>query len=94
VTAETARPLPDLSDLAGVHNLHRNGTHVRCEVDTAQLDPFVRRLAEAGVRSLTSQPPTLEELFLRHYGDQIGEEASDDTSPAAQQPPVGQEAQR
>jgi ABC-2 type transport system ATP-binding protein len=31
----------------------------------------VRRLAGAGIRSLTSQPPTLEELFLRHYGDEI-----------------------
>ncbi|GAB4658305.1 hypothetical protein MOKP64_06000 [Mycobacterium avium subsp. hominissuis] len=24
-------------------------------------------LGDAGVRSLVSQPPTLEELFLRHY---------------------------
>ena len=73
VTAETAAPVPDLSDLAGVHDVHRNGTHVHCEVDTAELDAFVRRLATAGVRSLTSQPPTLEELFLRHYGDQLEE---------------------
>jgi ABC-2 type transport system ATP-binding protein len=73
VTAETAEPVPDLSDLAGVHDIHRNGTHVHCEVDTAELDAFVRRLATAGVRSLTSQPPTLEELFLRHYGDQLEE---------------------
>jgi ABC-2 type transport system ATP-binding protein len=43
------------------------GTRVRCEVDTDKLDPVLRRLTEAGVRSLTSQPPTLEELFLRHY---------------------------
>jgi ABC-2 type transport system ATP-binding protein len=73
VTAETAEPVPDLSDLAGVHDVRRNGTQVRCEVDTAQLDGFIRRLAPAGVRSLTSQPPTLEELFLRHYGDQLEE---------------------
>jgi len=73
VTAETAEPIPDLSDLAGVHDIHRNGTHVHCEVDTTELDAFVRRLATAGVRSLTSQPPTLEELFLRHYGDQLEE---------------------
>jgi ABC-2 type transport system ATP-binding protein len=70
VTAETAQPVPDLSDLPGVHDVHHNGTHLRCEVDTAELDAFVRRLASAGVRTLTSQPPTLEELFLRHYGDQ------------------------
>jgi ABC-2 type transport system ATP-binding protein len=73
VTAETTEPVPDLSDLAGVHDVRRNGTHIHCEVDTAELDGFVRRLAGAGVRSLTSQPPTLEELFLRHYGDQLEE---------------------
>jgi ABC-2 type transport system ATP-binding protein len=73
VRAETTEPVPDLSDLAGVHDVRRNGTHIHCEVDTAELDGFVRRLAGAGVRSLTSQPPTLEELFLRHYGDQLEE---------------------
>jgi ABC-2 type transport system ATP-binding protein len=36
-------------------------------VDTGQLDPLLRRLTAAGVRSLVSRPPTLEELFLRHY---------------------------
>jgi hypothetical protein len=35
-----------------------------------QLDAVVRRLAPLGVRSLTSTPPTLEEMFLRHYGDE------------------------
>ena len=33
----------------------------------AALDPALRRLTAVGVRSLVSQPPTLEELFLRHY---------------------------
>jgi ABC-2 type transport system ATP-binding protein len=40
---------------------------VRCEVDSDKLDEVLRRLADAGVLSLVSQPPTLEELFLRHY---------------------------
>jgi ABC-2 type transport system ATP-binding protein len=47
---------------------------VRFEVDTVHLDPAVRRLAEFGVRSLVSHPPTLEELFLRHYGDELAKE--------------------
>ena len=38
------------------------------------LDPTIRRLAELGVRSLVSHPPTLEELFLRHYGDELTHE--------------------
>ena len=32
----------------------------------------MRQLAALGVRSLTSTPPTLEEMFLRHYGDDGG----------------------
>jgi ABC-2 type transport system ATP-binding protein len=36
-------------------------------VDGDKLDDVLRRLADAGVLSLVSQPPTLEELFLRHY---------------------------
>ena len=45
---------------------------MRCEVDSDKLDEVLRHLADAGVLSLVSQPPTLEELFLRHYavGDQ------------------------
>jgi len=73
VTAEIAQPVPDLGDLPGVHNAQLNGSEIRCEVDPDQLNDVLRRLTEAGVRSLTSHPPTLEELFLRHYGEQPGE---------------------
>jgi ABC-2 type transport system ATP-binding protein len=34
----------------------------------------VRALSELGLRSLTSHPPTLEQLFLRHYGDELAAE--------------------
>jgi ABC-2 type transport system ATP-binding protein len=39
-------------------------------VDNGELDGVLRYLSSLGVRSLTSQPPTLEELFLRHYETQ------------------------
>ena len=44
------------------------------DVDTVNLDEAVRHLTRFGIRSLTSRPPTLEELFLRHYGDEIEHE--------------------
>ena len=47
---------------------------VRFDVDTDQLDTVVQRLGQLGVRSLVSQPPTLEELFLRHYGEELSNE--------------------
>ena len=67
VTAELAAPPRGLDQLPGVHHLDVEGGRVRCEVDTAQLDGLLRQLTATGVRSLVCQPPTLEELFLRHY---------------------------
>ncbi|HEU4396824.1 MAG TPA: ABC transporter ATP-binding protein [Actinomycetota bacterium] len=67
ITAELAAPPNGLAGLAGVHDLQLDGSRVHFQVDNPQLDEALRRLAAAGVRSLTSQPPTLEELFLRHY---------------------------
>jgi len=74
ITAETDRPAGSLAGLAGVHDLEIDGTRVHFDVDTDQLDGAVRRLGELGVRSLVSHPPTLEELFLRHYGDELAKE--------------------
>jgi polyether ionophore transport system ATP-binding protein len=78
ISAELAGPPDGLDRLPGVHGLDIEGNRVRCEVDTDKLDGLLRRLSAAGVRSLTSQPPTLEELFLRHYA--TGQPAA---SPAA-----------
>jgi ABC-2 type transport system ATP-binding protein len=64
VTADLERPA---ADLAGVHNLVVEGTRVAFEVDNDNLDAVLRQLTSFGVRSLTSRPPTLEQLFLRHY---------------------------
>jgi polyether ionophore transport system ATP-binding protein len=67
IVAELAGPAPDLESLPGVHDYTAAGDSVRFQVDSDRLDAVLRALAGAGVRSLTSQPPTLEELFLRHY---------------------------
>jgi len=66
VDAELAGPV-SLDGLPGVHDLLTDGLRVRCEVDHAALDEVLGRLHQAGVRALTCRPPTLEELFLRHY---------------------------
>ncbi|WP_432478484.1 ATP-binding cassette domain-containing protein [Nocardioides sp. GXQ0305] len=76
VAAELARPAPGLAELAGVHDLLVEGQRVRFEVDTHALDQALDALQQAGLQSLTATPPTLEELFLRHYGDRIAEESA------------------
>src|SRR5262249_12759631 len=67
ITAELTGPVANLAVLPGVHDLRAHNGHVRFDVDDAELNNVLKHLAEAGVRSLVSQPPTLEELFLRHY---------------------------
>jgi ABC-2 type transport system ATP-binding protein len=71
IAVETVEPATGLAVLAGVHNLHVKDHRARFDVDSSRLDGTLRHLGGFGIRSLTSQPPTLEELFLRHYGDDI-----------------------
>jgi ABC-2 type transport system ATP-binding protein len=75
IDAELENAPTGLAELAGVHDLKVEGNHVRCEVDTSDLDAALRQLTGFGVRSLTSRPPTLEELFLRHYAANDGDES-------------------
>jgi ABC-2 type transport system ATP-binding protein len=76
IVVETAEPPRALAGLEGVHDLRVDGNEAHLSVDTARLDATLRAITSLGVRSLTSRPPTLEELFLRHYGDELHATAS------------------
>jgi ABC-2 type transport system ATP-binding protein len=67
IQAELAGPMNGLAELRGVHDLREDEGRIRFDVDTDEINPVLRRLTEIGVRSLVSQPPSLEELFLRLY---------------------------
>jgi ABC-2 type transport system ATP-binding protein len=68
VEAVLRGPVPaDLVSLTGVHDLVTDGSKVTCDVDTGHLGALLERLTAIGVETLLSAPPTLEELFLRHY---------------------------
>jgi ABC-2 type transport system ATP-binding protein len=67
IQVDLAGPVNGLAELPGVHDLQTHNGTVRFDVDTTELDAVLRQLTAVGIRSLTSQPPTLEELFLRHY---------------------------
>jgi ABC-2 type transport system ATP-binding protein len=74
VSAELTTPPTGLSRLVGVHDLVVEGNRAIFEVDTERLGAALDALGPFGIRTLTSQPPTLEALFLRHYGDQLVDE--------------------
>ncbi|GAA3044141.1 ABC transporter ATP-binding protein [Actinokineospora globicatena] len=68
VRARLAAPADGLAALPGVHDLSTDGDQVRFRVDADALGRVLPALGERGVRDLVCQPPTLEELFLSHYG--------------------------
>lgn len=71
VTALTQQPVSAFTDRAGVHNLHTAGEEIRFDADTRHLPEIMRELAGYGVEAITATPPTLEQLLLRHYGDEL-----------------------
>ncbi|MER5277504.1 ABC transporter ATP-binding protein [Streptomyces sp. NPDC002809] len=83
ISAELVAAPDDLARLPGVHDLDVRGRQVSLQVDTDKLDAVIKSLSASGVRSLTSAPPTLEELFLRHYttGAEQGAEQGAEVAP-------------
>ena len=69
ISAEVGAVPGDLRAAPGVHDLVVEGNRISFEVDDAKLDGALAALARGGIRTLSATPPTLEELFLRHYGD-------------------------
>jgi ABC-2 type transport system ATP-binding protein len=58
-----------LSGIPGVHAVQVQEGRITCEAEEAGIGPLMAALSTAGLQSLTSQQPTLEEVFLRHYQD-------------------------
>jgi ABC-2 type transport system ATP-binding protein len=71
ITARTDQSAESIDHLEGVHDVAHDDGRVSFDVDSDHLDAAMRHLAGLGVRSITSHPPTLEEMFLRHYGDEL-----------------------
>jgi len=68
----TSRPLEGLEKWPGIHEVQRDGDETSFVVDADHLAAVVRDVGDHGVIALTSNPPTLEQLFMHHYGDDLG----------------------
>jgi ABC-2 type transport system ATP-binding protein len=75
IKAEMVGNPGDVSRIDGVEDVTFDGTTLHARVDSGSLGELIKVLGQAGVRNLVSQPPTLEDLFLRHYG--IGPETGE-----------------
>jgi ABC-2 type transport system ATP-binding protein len=71
ITVTTAHPVTGLTDIDGVHDLELDGVHARFDVEPDALATAQRLLADHEVVSIVCSPPTLQQLFLRHYGEEL-----------------------
>ena len=67
VHAEILGDPPDISKLDGVSNVVVDGKTIECDV-TGSMEPLLRVLTDAGINHITTREPSLEELFVSHYG--------------------------
>jgi ABC-2 type transport system ATP-binding protein len=69
VVAETREDPGSVARLQGVHDFRQHERRIEVDVESSALPRLLEELSRLGVTSLVSNPPTLEELFLRHYED-------------------------
>lgn len=72
---ETKKPITSLSERKGIHEITETEQGVTFQIDTEELDHAIRYISQFGVVKLESAPPTLEDLFMRHY-EKTGEGAA------------------
>jgi len=70
VTLRTRQPVQGLNELEGIHHLEKSGRDIRFQVDSERLDAVIRHISVFGVEKLECLPPTLEDLFMRYYGNE------------------------
>lgn len=78
VIAETVHPVAGIEKLSGVHGLGVTDGKVQFDVDSEHLHTVIGHLHTLGIRSLISHPPTLEQLFMRHYGEDLARAVNED----------------
>lgn len=74
---KTRETLSGLDELEGVHHIEEKDGEYSFQVDSEKIDAVIRHISQFGVVKLESSPPTLEDLFLRHY-ERVGKQEAGD----------------
>ena len=72
VKVDTAKPVANLDQVEGIHNLKTLDRGVVFHVDTDKIGSVIKYVSDYGILALESTPPTLEDLFIHHYRDKGG----------------------
>lgn len=67
LVVQTREPLTALHTMQGVHQINQTGNSYSFQVDADAMEHVMATISTFGIVSLESAPPTLEDLFMRHY---------------------------
>lgn len=67
ITMETDSNVTAISSIKGVHDFIQQGNKATFSADNQFLNEILAEASKLGVRKFISVPPTLEDLFMRHY---------------------------
>jgi len=73
MNVETARPVEGLAEVGGVHDITETHGGLSFHVDSGQVGSVIGHLSRFDILKFESAPPTLEDLFMRHYTEDGGE---------------------
>ncbi|QDI92627.1 ABC transporter ATP-binding protein [Salicibibacter halophilus] len=76
---ETKNPITSINEIKGIHDLVHQGKALSFQVDAEELDNVIKHISRFGIVKLESAPPTLEDLFMRHYEQKDGSGAGGGT---------------
>lgn len=64
---QTREKITSLQQLKGIYNIEETNEGISFQVDTEEIDSIIKHVSQFGIIKLESAPPTLEDLFMRHY---------------------------
>lgn len=67
ILVETKQPIPALEKFKGVHEVQERDGGLLFQVDSEELGNVIKYISQYDIGKLESAPPTLEDLFMRHY---------------------------
>ena len=73
MNVETEKPIEGLERMKGVHGIREQQGGISFQADSDEIGDVVSYISKFNVKKLESMPPTLEELFMRHYGANGGQ---------------------
>lgn len=68
MTVSTEKPIENLAEIKGISGIKQQNHGFSFQVETAEIGNVMTVLSRYGITRLESAPPTLEDLFMRHYG--------------------------